>query len=375
MNSDIYFDNNATTPIDQEVVDAMVCELSLSPSNASSIHHFGQMAKARLATARYDIAKNINALPEEIIFTSGATEGINTLIRGCNLSGKIISSTIEHSCIYQTLLNLKNEGRDVLFLHPNNDGFISCEQIKSILSDDICLVVLGSANSETGIKNEIEAIAKLLDQKKITFIVDCVTTFGKEPFIFFSGISAMVFSGHKFHGPQGSGFIYKKKTLKINPLLTGGAQEFFNRAGTENLPAIIGLAKAIKLLNKSLSKYILHMKKLRDEFEKILLNNLSDIWINKQNAPRVSNVSNIGFNGIDGESLLINLDLAKIAASHGSACSSGAIEPSRVLLNMGQSYQKAKNAIRFSFSRMNTFDEVEKACEIIISLVNQLRNL
>jgi len=377
MNDWIYLDNNATTPIAPEVVEAIIKELSYSPSNASSIHHFGQMAKARLSSARYNIAKSIGVLPEEVTFSSGATEALNSLIRGYSSmfpNKQIISSNIEHSCIYKTLTELKDQGRDILFLKPNDQGLISRDLLEEHLSDKTGLVVLSAANVETGVKNEINEIASFLHPKETFFIVDAVAFFGKDYLTTHEGISAMVFSGHKFHGPQGSGFTYKNKAFKINNMMTGGEQEFSSRAGTENLPAIMGVAKAVELLDKDTPGIIDHISNLRKTFESEILRNLNDVWINGT-GPRVSNTSNIGFGGIDGESLLINLDLAKIAVSHGSACASGAIEPSRILLNMGLSKKKANSSIRFSFSRMNTIEEVYKACETIAVQVNQLRNL
>jgi len=377
MNDWIYFDNNATTPIDPKVVETIIEELSYSPSNASSIHHFGQMAKARLSSARYNIAKSIGKRPDEITFNSGATEALNSLIRGyssLNPNKQIISSNIEHSCIYKTLMELKEHGRDVLFLSPDSKGLISSSILNDALSDKTGLVVLSAANAETGVKNEIDAIASLLHLKGINFIVDAVAFFGKEHLTIHEGITSMVFSGHKFHGPQGSGFIYKKKSFQLDNMMTGGEQEFSIRAGTENLAAIMGIAKAVELLDNNIANIVEYISSLRDTFESEILKNLSGVWINGE-GPRVSNTSNMGFDKIDGESLLINLDLAKIAVSHGSACASGAIEPSRILTNMGLSNKKANSSIRFSFSRMNTLEEVYKACDIIISQVNQLRKL
>ncbi len=377
MSDWIYLDNNATTPIAPEVVEAIINELSYSPSNASSIHHFGQMAKARLSSARYNIAKSVGALPEEITFNSGATEALNSLIRGYISmfpNKQIISSNIEHSCIYKTLTELKGQGKDVLFLKPNDQGLISRDLLEGFLSDKTGLVILSAANAETGVKNEIEEIASLLYSKGISFVVDAVAFFGKDYLTIYEGISAMVFSGHKFHGPQGSGFTYKKKSFKISNMMTGGEQEFSTRAGTENLPAIMGVAKAVELVDKNILGIVEHISNLRKTFESEIFRNLNDVWINGT-GPRVSNTSNICFEGIDGENLLINLDLAKIAVSHGSACASGAIEPSRILLNMGLSKKKSNSSIRFSFSRMNTLEEIYKACDVITSQVKQIRNL
>ena len=377
MNSAIYFDNNATTLATKNVVDAMYQELLSSPSNASSTHSFGQAAKAKLTKARQKIAHFLKVKPLEVVFTSGGTESMNLLIQGfCQgiKPGHIISSNIEHSCVMKSLEKLSSMGWKVSFLPAEEKGYISAKQVREAIEDSTSLIVLGSANSETGVKNEIEEIANIAFSSKMTFIVDAVGSFGKEPFIIHPGISAAGFSAHKFHGPKGIGFCYVRSPYKIRSLFFGGEQEFGLRPGTENLPAILGLSAAIDTLSTEGLACDLKVKDLRDHFEKKLIEDIGLVEINGCEN-RVCNVSNVYFNGVDGETLLIQLDQYGILASHGSACSSGSIEPSKVLIAMGYARQRARGSIRFSFSRLNTFEEVDRSIEIIKALCRQLRAL
>lgn len=377
MNSVIYFDNNATTSATKNVAEAMYQELLSSPSNASSTHSFGQAAKAKLTKARQGIANFLKVKASEVIFTSGGTESMNLLIQGfCQglKPGHIISSNIEHSCVMKPLEKLSSMGWRVTFLPAEQKGYISALQVREAIEDSTFLIVLGSANSETGIKNEIQEIANIAFTSKIPFIVDAVASFGKEPFIIHPGVAAAGFSAHKFHGPKGIGFCFARTPYKIRSLFFGGEQEFGLRPGTENLPAILGLAAAIDMLSQQGLACDLHVKQLRDYFEKKLIEDVGLVEINGDEN-RVCNVSNVYFKGLDGETLLIQLDQHGILASHGSACSSGSIEPSKVLIAMGFARQRAKGSIRFSFSRLNTFEEVDQCIEIIKALCLQLRSL
>jgi cysteine desulfurase len=231
-----------------------------------------------------------------------------------------------------------------------------------------------SVNNETGVKTDIDAIAAILHERRIPFVVDGVAQLGKELFSISTGVSAICFSGHKLHAPKGIGMAIVKGSFKFTPLLLGGGQESNRRGGTENVAGIVGLAEAIRLLKEELPLASTRMLQLRDRLEQGLIQRLSDVTVNGQ-GPRICNTSNLCFRGVEGESLMMNLDLAGVAASHGSACASGALEPSRVLLNMGLTVEQAASSIRFSLSRMTCEEEIDQALEIIVGVVTRLRSI
>lgn len=370
-----FLDNNATSAVAKEVADAILEELTMPPSNPSSTHHFGQQAKSRLLQARTSIARYLGVKPTEIIFTSGGTESMNWLIEGTCAShkmGHIITSNVEHSCVEKSLHKMERLGWDVSFLEAGLYGAVLPSQIEAALKETTRLIVLGGANSETGVKHDIDLIAAIAKREKIDFIIDAVALFGKEPLLLPKGVTGAGFSAHKFHGPKGAGFAYIKSPYHIDAMMRGGSQEFSLRAGTENLPGIIGIAKAIDLLSEQLPMASQRMQALRDLFESDLARIASPILINGEGV-RVCNTSNLAFPGVDGETLLIQLDLHGIQASHGSACSSGSLEPSRILMNMGYSKDRAKSSLRFSLSRFTTNEEITKAATIIAKIVSQLR--
>lgn len=366
----IYLDNNATTTLDERVVEAMIEELQRGPANPSSIHHFGREAKNRLNQARRAISDYLQVKPGELFFSSSGTESINTILRTVQ-HGHIITSDIEHSAIYKTVQILEQKGSSATYLSTGLWGAVQPEEVKKAIRSDTQLIILSAVNSETGVKNPIKEIALIAKEANIPFVVDAVCLLGKEPFKIYDGISALTFSAHKLHGPKGVGLAWIHPRFKFEPLLTGGDQEFSKRAGTENLFGIIGFAKAIELLNVELPKATIRMEYLRNRFETGLKKHLPNLQINGE-GPRVANTSNLSFPGVDGEALLMKLDISGIAASHGSACSSGALEPSRVLRNMGLSQDRASSAIRFSLSRMTTEEEIDEAIQTITSIVIQL---
>lgn len=375
MKSRIYLDNNATTALDPRVFKAMAVEFSGPPTNPSSVHYFGQQAKIQLAEARKTVASFFGAKPEETLFTSGGTESINLLLRGffsTRPRGHLITTAIEHSCLYKTAKILEGAGLSVTHVPVDISGAPHPDAIQAAIRPDTQAIALSAANGETGVKLAIKPIAALAEERGIPLILDAVAYIGKEALPFPAGVSAIALSGHKFHAPKGIGAAIIRPSFKLTPLLTGGGQEHARRAGTENLAAILGLAEAIRILQESQPAITQQLQGLKNHFELTLLRTVGAIEINGA-GPRIANTSNLFIDGVDGETLLIHLDMAGIAASHGSACSSGALEPSRVLLNMGLGKQRARSSLRFSFSRFNTREEIDACLERMIEIISSLR--
>jgi cysteine desulfurase len=385
MSQKIYLDNNATTALDPRVLQAMLMDLETNlqagtaslPLNPSSVHAFGRDARNHLTKARRSMATALGVRSSEILFTSGGTEALNMVMRGLftpHFQGHIITSNVEHAAVYRTVEALQAYGCRATFLETGSWGAASVDAVREALQPDTRLIVLMAVNNETGVKTDIEAIAALAHERNIPFVVDGISLLGKEPFRVPEGVSAMCFSGHKFHAPKGVGFAVIRQHLKLAPLFTGGGQEYERRAGTENLAGILGLAEAVELLQEALPAATARMASLRDRLEQGLLSRLPDVSVNGE-GPRVCNTTSLAFHGVEGESLLMNLDMCGIAVSHGSACSSGSLEPSRVLLNMGLARQQAASSLRFSLSRFTTQEEIDRCIEAVVSIVQQLRGL
>lgn len=376
MNKRIYLDNNGTTFLDPRVQDVIIHTLQHSHGNPSSIHAEGRQARALLNKARQSIATFLKVKPTEIIFTSGGTEGLNMILRGIfgfNPTGHLITSSVEHASVYATARRLEScPGCHVTFLNPGSYGAVQAAAVKDALRSDTRLIALMAVNNETGVRTDIESIAALAKEAKVPFLVDGVGLLGKEPFNIPEGVSAMCFSGHKIHAPMGTGFAYIRSTLKMDPYMTGGDQEYGKRSGTENLPGILALQAAIQIIAAEIEESSTKMRTLRDRLEKNLQASLSNVVINGEGS-RVSNTSNISFENVEGETLLSLLDLEGISVSHGSACASGALEPSRVLLNMGLSKKRAASSIRLSLSRFNTQEEIDKAVDAIVQIVKRIK--
>lgn len=363
----IYLDNNATTALSPKVLEAMLEELSGPASNPSSTHFFGQKARQKLLRARESIAQSLNCLTQEIVFTSGGTESMNMLIRSTAAhlpKGQILTSNIEHSCVDLTLRQLAHDGWEVVFLPPGEKGYIASEQIAEAITDRTRFIVLAAVNNETGIKCPVDAIASLAQSKGIPFIVDGVAWLGKEFFDLHPGITGIGFSAHKIHGPKGVGFIVDRH--RTIPLIFGGPQEYGKRAGTENLAGILGAAVAVEEAIIRLPESRAHMLELQTLLEtglrdtcKVIINGTGE---------RIGNTLNCSFPDADGETLLMQLDQKGIAVSHGSACSAGALEPSRVLTNMGLPYPRVRSSLRFSLSRYTTEVEIQRCVEALSSL-------
>ncbi len=374
MKKRIYLDNNASTAVDPRVVETMIETLRSSGGNPSSLHSFGQEARGQLTKSRQIIASFLEIKPSELIFTSSGTEALNMVIKGLlkRSHGHVISSVAEHAAVYTTLKQIENEGIPITFLPTGLTGSVSPQSVKEAIRSDTRLIVLMAVNNETGVKTDLKTIAAIAEQAGIPFLVDGVALLGKELFTIPKGVSAICFSGHKLHAAKGVGFAFVRSNFKILPLVSGGEQEFGRRGGTENLPGIVGLAEAVRLLTQELPTASIRMKNLRDQLQGELLKRIPKSIVNGT-GERVCNTLNIAFPGVDGETLLTTLDLEGVAVSHGSACSSGALEPSRILLNMGVPLSLARSSIRISLSRFTTEEEILQAASVIERAVLKLQ--
>lgn len=360
--SKIYLDHNATTPIDPRTLDVFTFSLNNYFGNPSSIHAFGREARAKLIDARHQIADFFGVRPQEVIFNSGATEGLSGLIQSIQPGSHIITSVAEHACVYESVRLMQQRGCEATFLPTGLRGCVDPSDVQGAIRPNTRMIVLMAVNNETGVKTDVAAIADLAEAAQIPFIVDGVAWLGKECITLPRGISAICFSGHKIHAPKGIGLTIQRHSFKPRSLLLGGGQEGGRRAGTENLPGILALAHALELLKKEQIPAIQVMTSLRERLEFGLLQAISNAQINGS-GPRICNTVNMAFPGVEGESILMALDLDGIAVSHGSACASGALEPSRVLLEMGLSRSLAETSLRFSLSRFNTEQEIDRVID------------
>ncbi len=371
----IYLDNNATTALDPRVFEVMQKEYLKGPSNPSSIHRLGQEAKNSLAKSRRLIADILGVFNGEIVFTSGGTEAVHLGIKGIASKlpkGHIITSAVEHKAVLSTLGFLEKEGFTVSYLKPCEKGHLSLEEVQREVRDNTVMIALMAANNETGVITEdLEKIASFAKERKICFFVDAISSFGKGPFSIPEGVSALSLAAHKFHGPKGAGLLYIKQGTPFEAQLLGGAQEYGMRAGTENLAAILGMAKAMEIVSIEGAANIEKLKELQRCFEESVCA-IDGVLINGSSF-RLANTSNVYFEGIEGESLLMNLDLQGVCVSHGSACTSGALEPSHVLTAMGYSQERVRSSVRFSFSKFNNTKEIEIVISLIKSILGKLR--
>ena len=376
----IYFDHAATTPLDKEVFDVMTPYFMQTFGNANSQHVFGRDAVKAVDEARDTIAKIINAKPSEIYFTSGGTESDNWALRGIANAHKekgkhIVISPIEHAAMLSTAKALSKEGFEISYMKVDSEGFVDLEHLESIVRDDTILVGCMMANNEVGTIEPIKKIAEIAHRHGAFAFTDAVQALGvlkidvKE-----LGVDLMSVSSHKIYGPKGVGALYVRNGVKIDNLITGGHQERTKRGGTTNVAGVVGFAHALKLADRDLEKNFNYVSSLRDRFiERVL----KEVPFVKLNGPKKENRlpanADFSFEYIEGESILFSLDLAGIAVSSGSACSSGSLEPSHVLLALGLPEELAHGSIRFSFGKHNTIEEVDYAVETIKSTVEKLR--
>ncbi|MBQ4493487.1 MAG: cysteine desulfurase NifS [Elusimicrobiaceae bacterium] len=375
----IYFDNNATTRTAPEVLEEMLPYFCEKYGNASSMHTFGGSNKRAIEKARAAVASLINADPQEIIFTSGGTESDSTAIYSSINSypskKHIITSAVEHPAVMEVFKKLASQGYRVDFIGVDTNGRFDIESLKKLIDDNTALVSVMWANSETGTIFPIKEIAKITHEHGALFHTDGVQALGKIiTDVKETDIDLMSFSSHKIHGPKGMGGLYIKKGTRFLPFMVGGHQERLRRAGTENVPSIVGFGKAA-LLAKEHLKDTEKIAKLRDILEQGLTSSIENTKVNGDPQNRLPNTANISFGYIEGESILMMLDEYGICASSGSACTSGSLEPSHVLRAMQVPFQFAHGSIRFSLSRYNTIEEVNKVLEIMPKIVSRLRAL
>lgn len=374
----VYMDNNASTPVLPEVFEAMRPYFLERFGNASSIHHYGQHGRAAVERARNAVAALLNARPAEIVFLSGGTEADNLGIFGLVRSGDhVITSTIEHSAVMNTCKRLEQMGIEVTYLPVNGRGEIESDDVRRAIQPNTRLITIMMANNETGVLQPVEEIGRIALEADVFFHTDAVQAAGKVPVdVQKIRCDALSISGHKIHGPQGTGALFVKKGTLLQPLLYGGNHERQRRAGTENLPGIVGLGKAAEISLKWLATGgAEEMAAMRDRLEASIVEEVEDAGVNGYGAPRVPNTTSIYFDHIEGEALVIALDLKGLAISSGAACSSGAIEPSHVLLAMGLSQQRARGSLRLSLGKQNTREEVDFAIKVIPETVARLREI
>jgi cysteine desulfurase len=374
----VYLDNNATTPILPEVFETMRPFYFEGFGNASSIHHYGQHARAAVEKARGSVAALLHARPAEIVFTSGGTEADNLAIFGLAARGDhVITSTIEHHAVLNSCKQLEQMGCEVTCVPVNGRGEIDPDDVRKALRPNTKLVTVIMANNETGVLQPVEEIGRIAREADVFFHTDAVQAAGKAPIdVEKIACDALSISGHKIHGPQGTGALFIKKGTLIRPLMFGGSHERQRRAGTENLPGIVGLGAAAEIARKWLeSGGPAEMDAMRDRLQQALLRAVESAGVNGLGAARIPNTANLWFDHVEGEALVIALDLKGLAVSSGAACSSGAIEPSHVLLAMGLSHQRARSSIRFSLGKQTTQLDLDFAVQVVPETIARLREI
>lgn len=380
MTERIYLDNSATTQVDERVLEAMIPCYRETYGNASSIHLFGQEARSKVEDARRSIAELLGADMREILFTSGGTESDNAALWGVFRSGyrpgnHIITTRIEHPAILATCKALENAGAEVTIVPVNASGRVEPAAISEAIRQSTILISVMHANNETGVIQPIEEISRLAKERGILVHTDAVQSAGKIPVnVRELGVDLLSLSGHKIHGPKGVGALFLRKGIKFAPFMTGGAQERKRRAGTENVPAIAGLGAAVLLAGERLAGMQSRVAELRDRLENLAHAKIPRVRVNGQ-GQRLPNISNLSFDGMEGEAAVIALDLEGVAISTGSACSSGALEPSHVLTGMGLRPEVVQSSLRFSLCHYNTEEEIDRTVSILESVVQRLRHL
>jgi len=376
-----YFDHNATTPVSPEVMQALLPALTEVYGNPSSVHQDGQTARQRLEAARVDICALLHCSPKDLVVVSGGTEGDNLALFGALRASTskrrhLITTAIEHPAVLNACAQLEQEGVEVTYLQPSPQGLIEPDAVGRALRPETVLVSVMHANNETGVVQPLEEIGTLARDAGVLFHSDGVQAAGKIPVNLSSlPVDLYTISGHKFYAPKGAGALYVRQGVTLKPVQYGGRHERSRRAGTENVPGIIAMGAAARLAAQSLGSEQVRLASLRDRLERGILSRIADVRLNGGRAPRVPNTTNIAFDGVDGEAMVIALDLRGFALSTGSACSSGAVEPSHVLTAMGLSRDQARSSLRFSLGRINTEEQVDELIEAVAAAAAHLRRL
>ncbi|MDD5458802.1 MAG: cysteine desulfurase NifS [Phycisphaerae bacterium] len=376
----IYLDNNATTKVAEEVFEEIRPYFTELYGNPSSMHTFGGQIGNKIRKAREQVAALLGADPSEIIFTGCGTESDNTAIKGTLAAHperrKIITTRVEHPAVLQVCRDLESHGYTVVEIGVDRNGRLNINELENLIDDNTAIVTVMYANNETGNIYPVEYIAEMAKEKGVAFHTDAVQAVGKIPLnLSKSNIDLLSLSGHKLHATKGIGVLYIRKGTRVAPYMVGGHQEGGRRAGTENVPGIIGLGKACELARQNTELENNEVKRLRDKLETAILKTCPDAMLNGDKDNRLPNTSNISFEFVEGEAILLMLDRFGICASSGSACTSGSLEPSHVLRAMGVPFTAAHGSIRFSLSRYNTEKEIDLVIEKIPGIINRLREL
>jgi len=373
----VYFDNNATTPLHSRVREAMLPWIGEIHGNPSSLHRFGQAARNAVEEAREKVAALLGVRPPELVFTASGTEANNTvLFHRARRPGHVVISAIEHPSIREAAARLEKEGLEVTRVSPAGDGVVPAAEVLRALRSDTLLVALMLANNELGTLQPVAEVAAACRERGVPVLCDAVQAVGKIPVDAAAlGVDYLVLGAHKFYGPLGAAALWVRKGVELTGYLVGGSQERRRRASTENVPAIVGLGEAAAAAREEMAARGAHLAALRDRFEAGLTRHMPEAIFHCQASPRLPNTSHVAFPGVEGESLLIRLDLAGFAVSTGSACSSGAVEPSKTLLAMGLSPGEALSSLRISFGISNTAEEVDAFLDALDREVAALRRV
>ncbi|MDT3700268.1 MAG: cysteine desulfurase NifS [Thermincola sp.] len=379
MSNKVYLDHSATTRTDDDIAKVMLECMTENYGNPSSIHSFGRNARKVVEEAREQIAGNIGAEPNEIIFTSGGTEADNLAVRGTAYANKkrgnhIITSTIEHHAILDTCKNLEREGFRVTYLPVDEYGTVRLEDVQTAITDQTVLISIMHANNEVGTIQPIKEIGALAKDKGIFMHSDTVQTIGKIPVDANElNLDMLSISAHKFYGPKGIGALYMRKGSRVLPITYGGSQERKRRPGTHNVPGIVGCAMALEKAVKAIPEQTVYLSGLRDKLIKGLMDKIDHVKLNGHPTNRLPNNVNLSFHFIEGESLLLSLDMKGVAASSGSACTSGSLDPSHVLLAMGLTHEIAHGSLRMTLGKDNTEEQINYVIDVLPEIVERLR--
>ncbi|MCZ6872340.1 MAG: cysteine desulfurase family protein [bacterium] len=377
----VYLDYNATTPVHLDVIEVMLTYCRDDFGNPSSVHRYGRQARVAVDDARDDIAAMLGVASSTICFSSGGTESNNTIIKGVAAALKdrgrhIVTSEIEHPAVLDTCAELARQGYEITYTPVTADGVVEPEAIREALTDETILVSIMHANNETGVVQPIAEIAVLAQQRGILIHTDAVQTFGKMPLCIDQlGVDFLSFSGHKIYAPKGIGGWYMRPKVPFQPLLFGGHQERGRRSGTENVPGIVALGKACDIAQQDMPQELTRQARLQQDFERGLRERIADLRIQGEGVARLPNTTNVAFAGVEGEALLMGLDLQGIAVATGSACSSGSLEASHVLHAMAVPEVYLHGALRFSLGRLTTEEDIDYVLRVMPGIVMQTRSL